>query len=81
MTNTPIPRPARRSIVELANSEFSRIEDFAFQIAMDNCQELPASDDDDENEETERQFAFLILRQIAARIYFQAMLLSTEVTE
>lgn len=68
MTNTPLPLNARRSIIAESNTFVLQISAAASRIAFENLEELPASENDDENIETINAFTEQIARQIFARI-------------
>jgi hypothetical protein len=74
MTNTPLPQNARRAIIGTSKRLSGILEEAAFQIAMDCCQDFPVSEDDDENERTIRIASLEIQGQILARVSLSLLL-------
>jgi hypothetical protein len=75
MTNTtPLTQETRRQIVLLANHEYEHILDISMQLAMDNCQDLPVSEDDDENERTITAAGLQIALMVMGRMRLKGML-------
>jgi hypothetical protein len=77
MTNTRLPQSARRAIVELANREYERLQDFCFQIAMDTAADadlvIPDFDDEDSVESILREYALEIQNNIISRMKLTGM--------